>query len=155
MAREGIGFRDHPRLRVGDERVQRVLEHVRLRVLEVDMHLDRLRSLARLVEGRHLVAHLREAIVRCLQLVEEGGPVGYGVRAQLREVLGEEVLRRIDLPRVRLVAGEQRHRAVVALRRHLVDHLPGLVGLSVEGGQRHNLPVHAVEHDDAQHAHGQ
>ena len=128
---------------------------MRLRVLEVDVHLDRLRSLTRFVQGRHLVAHRCEAIVRCLELVEEGGPVRDGVRAQLGQVLGEEALRRVDLPSPDLVAGQQRHRAVVALRRHLIDHLPGLVGLPVERGQRHHLPVHATEHGDAQDAHRQ
>ena len=122
-------------------------------MLEVDVHPDGLLLVALLVEGRHLVAHHGEVIVRGLEVIEERGPIGDRVRAQLGEVLDEVVLRHVDLLRVRLLTGQQRHGAVVALRRDLVDHLPRLVGLPVERRDRLDLFVHPAEHEDAEDAH--
>ena len=150
---ERVRLLDDQRLRVRDHQLERVLQLVGDRVLLVDMERERVIDLALSIQVGHEVARDGESVVRHRELIEEVGPVRDGVGPHPRDLVGELRLRRVELVEPHVVTRDERHRAIVALRGDVVDHVASLARLFVERGERLDLMVHTVEHADTHDAH--
>ena len=124
-------------------------------MLLLDVEVEGILEVMRFVESGDLIAGDPERLVRGLQAVEEARPWRDRFGPRDREGRGELVLRGVELVRVLGFLCDQRHRAVVGLDGHLVDHLARPVRLLVQGREGLDLIVDAGEHRDAEHPHGQ
>ena len=109
-----------------------VLELVGDLVLGGDVELERAVEVARVVEREHLDPGGGVALVDLAELVDALLYARPADRLDVVELAGEVLLRERDLVVLGVVLGDQRHRPVVALRRHVVDPLPGQVAQPLE-----------------------
>ena len=112
-------------------------------------------EVARVVKDCDLVAGQVKPAVDGAQLTH--GRVGRlaAVTSYLAQVRHEFVLGDQDLVVPGWTFSDKRHRPEMALGRHSVDHLPGIVCLRVQRGQGFDLVVHPIEHEDAEYTQAQ
>ena len=105
-----------------------------------------------LVDQRdHLLAGLPVVLVDGPDVLVERGVARLG-SVQLVQELGEVRLGLLDLPVVLggIVGDEQRHRPVVALRRHRIEHLLRTAGLHLRSVELDHAIVHLPDDEEAE-----
>ena len=117
------------------------------------MDSQRLRDIARLIEGERPRARCGEAVVRLSHAVEEGPLIRSAQALHDVEALDEGRLGSGDLVVVGVVAGEEGHRSVVALGRHLVFHAPRPVDLLLQTRELGHPVRHVSEDHQVKDAH--
>ena len=153
--RETGGARVHTVLDVGDEQVQLVLDLVRYLVLGGQVQIERAIELTCLVQGQHLGSRRRVPRIDRAHALDALAHTRSADRLDPVEILGETVLRDLDLGVPRIVERGQGHRAVVALRRDGVDRLACEVALVAQLDLVVRSRVHLPDHDDARDPHRQ
>ncbi len=119
-----------------------------------DVNIGGSGHVAGLVESQDFFSCLGVPEVGCVDSVDDGDQLFVCHISDrlhvVREVLfglGDLVVPRVDL-------GDQGHSPVMALRCHCIDALLGELQLILELDHLVHLPVHRVDHDDAEDPHG-